>query len=751
MSRKLKDFNWCLVQIILVGIFAIPFISFIVPSGMFFPFITGKNFLFRVIVEVILGAWIILVYFDEKYRPKLSFITVAVAFFIIVVGIADVLGVNFDKSFWSNYERMEGYITILHLGAYFLVLSSVLNTQKRWDRLFHIMIIVSVLLGFFGIAEILKSDFQVDRLASTLGNAIYLAVFMLVHMFLTAYLLFRDRIKHWNWRHYLYIVAILIQFINLYYTATRGTLLGLIGGVLLISLLLLFFEKENIAVRNTAACILVGVIVSVGAFITFKDAEFVKTSPTLNRFATMSLSDGTVKVRFLVWDMAYQGFLERPVFGWGQGNFGVVFSKYYNPELYSAEPWFDRAHNVFFDWLIAAGIVGLLSYLSIFAAAFYLLWKRKKEEVLSVVSKTIFTGLLAAYFFHNIFVFDNLISYILFFLVISYIHFLDSEPNSHSVVKKIDCAMKNIYSKLFSKTQPQNNNAMQILPAFVLLLTLLCAYKVNYNPYMQNRTLINTIREPKEYQKNLDLFKKTLAYNSYGDGETRERLLIQAITINNDKDVDPTLKSRYQDFAVTEIKKQIKKSPGEARYPLLASSVFTSAGRMDEAKKIIELARTMSPHKQSVLSGLGSVYLNTGQYEQALEIYREAYELAPSNNQALIWYALAALYADKEDIAKELLAPIYGTHLIPNPLFINFYAQQKKFDIVEILLLKSIQNEPNQPQHRFQLASVYVELDKKDMALEVLNQAGIDFPSLKKQADFYVEGINSGEIKIPKN
>ena len=42
------------------------------------------------------------------------------------------------------------------------------------------------------------------------------------------------------------------------------------------------------------------------------------------------------------------------------------------------EPFFDRAHNVFLDWLIAGGIVGLLAYLSIFAAAFLYLAKKRQ-------------------------------------------------------------------------------------------------------------------------------------------------------------------------------------------------------------------------------------------------------------------------------------------------------------------------------------------------------------------------------------
>ena len=46
--------------IVILGIFALPFIVFIVANNLFFPYITGKNFAFRIIVEIITGAWLAL-------------------------------------------------------------------------------------------------------------------------------------------------------------------------------------------------------------------------------------------------------------------------------------------------------------------------------------------------------------------------------------------------------------------------------------------------------------------------------------------------------------------------------------------------------------------------------------------------------------------------------------------------------------------------------------------------------------------
>jgi len=119
---------------ILVGLFLVPFVPFLVSSSLFFPFITTKAFAWRIIVETVFAAWVLLALLDTDYRPKKSIILYAVFSFLVVIGLADLFGVAPVKSFWSNFERMEGYVTLLHLGVFFLVISSVFKEidWKRW-------------------------------------------------------------------------------------------------------------------------------------------------------------------------------------------------------------------------------------------------------------------------------------------------------------------------------------------------------------------------------------------------------------------------------------------------------------------------------------------------------------------------------------------------------------------------------------------------------------------------------------------
>ena len=201
-----------------------------------------------------------------------------------------------------------------------------------------------------------------SRLDATLGNATYLAVYMLFHIFIAAMFALRETTG--KTMRYVYGAVALLDLFILYHTATRGAILGFLGGAFITSALLIFWNRENRLIRNAAIGIIAVVILSVGSVLVFRNSDFMKNNPVLSRFTSISLTETTTKSRFLIWNMSWQGVKEHPILGWGQENYIVLFNKYYDPKMYQQEPWFDRSHNVFFDWLVSGGILALLAYLS---------------------------------------------------------------------------------------------------------------------------------------------------------------------------------------------------------------------------------------------------------------------------------------------------------------------------------------------------------------------------------------------------
>ena len=103
------DYTKWLKWLIIGGLCIVPFIAFIVadgihfPANMFFPYITGKNFTFRIIVEIVLALYVLLAVCEPKYRPSTSPLMWSMGAFMVWMALATILSVDPVKSFWSNF------------------------------------------------------------------------------------------------------------------------------------------------------------------------------------------------------------------------------------------------------------------------------------------------------------------------------------------------------------------------------------------------------------------------------------------------------------------------------------------------------------------------------------------------------------------------------------------------------------------------------------------------------------------------
>ncbi|OHA26516.1 MAG: hypothetical protein A3C06_02985 [Candidatus Taylorbacteria bacterium RIFCSPHIGHO2_02_FULL_46_13] len=744
--------NKYLKYFIIAGLLLSLFIPFIVTTHSFFPFITGKNFAFRIITEIIFGVWIILALCDSTYRPKFSWLAVSVGMFVLVIGIADIFSANPYKSFWSNFERMEGYITILHLAAYFLVASCVLNTEKLWTFFLQTSVGASIIMSVYGMLQ-LAGKLTINqggvRLDGTLGNASYLAVYMMLNLFIVLFLLVRQRkIVLWRW---VYGVAIVSQLYILYHTATRGAILGSLGGVLIAGILLTLFS--HIKTHRRIGMVALGVVVLLFALgATLKNTDFVKNQPSLVRLTDISTSEA--KSRFLVWGMAWEGFKESPktmVIGWGQESFNYVFNKYYNPAMYAQEQWFDRTHDIFFDWLVAGGALGLLGYLSILFFALYYIWKQgeldfslkhwfrrwvqfsKGQEIPHLLEKVVLTGLLFAYVFQNIFVFDNITSYLLFFALLAYLHSISGQP-----IKKL--------SKDHFQIEQRTVNSM--LVPLVVVATIFVVYIANVTPIRASTSLIDALRPQQAGPAtNLDYFKKTLALNSLGNPEVREQLAQATIQVISGQSVDLTLKQQFYDLTRSELLKQVDKTPNDARYYLFLGSFLNRVHNYDEALTALTKAFELSPKKQTIMFELGSTYINKGDNAKALALMKAAFDLDQSFAEARIIYAVALVYAKDFATAEELMQPLAGTAREYDDRLVNAYSATGRLSTVVDLLGKRVEHNPKDSQARFSLAAAYLASGARAKAVGVLRTVVKDFSDQKDkvdQANYYIQEIQAG-------
>lgn len=718
----------------LAGIFAIPFVPLVVAQGFFFPYVTGKNFLFRIAVEVAFFSWIALAAMDAKYRPKRNVLLMSVAAFVAVIFLSDLLAVNPVKSFWSNFERMEGFVTIAHLFAFFAAATSVLSAEKLWRYFFDTTIAVSAIVAiyglfqYFGFAGISQSTVRLD---STLGNATYLAVYMLINVFLALFLVLRAEAG--SRQKWLYGIVIALEVFVLFNTATRGAVLGLVGGLLVTAAVLAFKEPKGSFLRKAAFGYMGVFLVLVGSFFALRAVPAAKEHPVIGRILSISLSDKTVRSRFMVWNMAWQGVKERPILGWGQESFNYVFNAKYDPGMYDQEQWFDRTHNVFMDWLIAGGVVGLAAYLSVFAAVLYLVWKRR--SAFSNTERAVLTGLLAGYFFHNLFVFDNIVSYALFFSVAAYVSSrAEREANA------------NVSASVRTVRTGAPYYAVAAVAAAVFAVTL---WFVNVKPMRANADLVAAITNrsgsvnAEQLKSNLESFKKAIAGSPVGRQEAREQLFQIARAIWR-SDAPGEIKKEWADYAISEIKAQLAETPDDARMEVFAGSFLNGIGRYREAIPHIERAISLSPKKQTMMFELGTSHLNLKEYDKALAVLKTAFELDPRYGEARNIYAAAAVFAGDYSLADKVLIEGYGTKYVDDPVIVRAYYEKGKYSyIVETGKMK-VEQDPESVDARMFLATGYSLVGERAKAIAEVEKAIQIDPAFEEQGRFYIEEIKAG-------
>jgi hypothetical protein len=350
-----------------------------------------------------------------------------------------------------------------------------------------------------------------------------------------------------------------------------------------------------------------------------------------------------------MWKISFQAWEERPILGYGQDNFSYIFARKFLPnQMCNLEPWYDRSHDVFFDWLVAAGALGLITYLSLYGVSLWFMWRR--DNSMPLIEKAILTGMLAGYFIHNIFVFDNLTSYILFFAMLAYITVRTKSTTDTSNAKP------------FFDNEQMNLLVIPII-GIALLVTL---YYVNGRPLTVNRLVIramsigqgnSNLSVPELIKIQQDSFTQAIAMNTLGSLEAREQFLQMTVRMVQGK-VPEGLSAADKQATVQALNNLLlaARKDVESSYPEYKDDVrmlsiygmfFNGVGDSASAEKVLKQALSLAPNKQLLAFDLIRSYLVEKKFPEAYDLSKKTYDLSITCHDAMKWYMIGAAYDGK--------------------------------------------------------------------------------------------------------
>lgn len=251
----------------------------VVSVPLFFNIYTARTFepdkitLLRSIAAIMILAWLVMIVEQGFTQAEDASTAIAdrlklwlkrplvlpVVLLVIVYIISTAFSISLNVSLWGSYQRLQGTYSTLSYIVIFALMAGNLRSREQVDRLITTMIITSVPVGLYGIVQRYGLDplpwagnVQL-RVASTMGNAIFVASYLIMIVPLTVSRLVETmtaivKDKESSWANTVlaavYIFVIAVQILTVLFSGSRGPLIGLLAAFGVMGLLFLLTFRQ---------------------------------------------------------------------------------------------------------------------------------------------------------------------------------------------------------------------------------------------------------------------------------------------------------------------------------------------------------------------------------------------------------------------------------------------------------------------------------------------------------------------------
>lgn len=728
----------------------------------------GKTIVFRIILSLLIFVflWQILSKKNSNTFPTIvpnmlqepkRFLAfwLLIALFVIFL-LATIFSLDRYYSFWGDPYRSGGFLNFAFY-IIFAILAFLILNKKDWQKIWDFSIGIGILVSFVAILQQFKIFAQVlvpygDRPLSTLGNPIFLAIYLLLLTFLALALAIRKGGK----KRFFYLFSFFLFLFVIFLTQTRAAFIGLTIGFFWF---LFFYPKKLLKLKISALILLIFLIFGF---------YFLKTHPEVSLFPRDSLPQKITErllttsligsSRVSAWKVSLQALKDRPVLGYGPENFSIAFDKYYDPSLpgilrqpgEGSTDWWDRAHNFVFEISLTAGLGALLVYLSLFLTLFWQLQKLKKKSKESLIAhglQATFLGYLAA----NFFSFDVFSTYLISFLLIGYSLKLVSQL-------KIPPPGERGKEKKFSQTRISKLGRLILFSFLILLIWFIWAgnlkpLKINKETYFARHCAKYEYRKCKDALKKME---RVLPSHSFLDQYLR---LEYVDAIGGWLKVKPEEKFELAQKAARVLRENIKIRPYYTRNWLFLGAYTnylieeyqkTQPALSKELEKetnfYFKQAEKLSPKRPELFEEWVKYSLIVGSYQKAKEKAQRCIELKSDRKDCWWLLGLSQIPLGEKEKAKENIE-IAGQNGYSvdskNSLLqlAKMYSINKNYSELVEIYQKLIKIEPQKPQYHGSLATCYKELGLLEKAREEAFRILEIAPEFQEQVEIFLREL----------
>jgi len=731
LREKLEKIYLSIIQ---WGTYVALFSPLIFVKEYFFPFVVPKTVFFRIVVDIIFIAYILLIISNRKYLPKFTPLTITIIVFLGVVILTSFTGVNLEKSFWSVFERMTGILSFLHLFVFYIILSSVFRKRSDWEKILSVSMLVGILICFY----VWTSKETATRGGGTVGNTSFLAAYLLFDIIFAIIMFFTKN----GWWKAVYGAALSVLLAGLFVSIERcrGAIGAFFIGMFFLGLGYLMFYLFSSGRKKLKKLALLIMLLLVLEGVVLLQLKFVKTK-------VLGLwNSGSIQSRLIVWKMGFDSWRERFWLGWGQENFNIPFAKYFNPSLpLTFDVWYDRVHNIVFDTAVTSGVLGLASYFAIFGVAIFYLIKilpkitEKKNAFFPLGMITV----LMVYFIQNMFVFDMISTYIMFFLSLAFINFL-ATPFEEESESDAQIAPSPDTVKVFSLTS--------FLGAALIIAAVWAIYFGNIQVARASRYTVFGLSFPLE--QSIYDFEKALASSPISKFEVPEQFSSRMVALASDANQDQEILKQGFVSALDQLEKSVTNSPSDFRARLFLGRYYDSLYQFTNDKEKVALAEEtlkkaiiLSPKNQQGYWSLGQTMMFEGKKEEAIQLFKQAVDLEPKFIQSHRYLSLVyRIYGDYESALAEVkeaekLGYNWKANIEDVKHLIEIYkGLNDKENLVTFYEIATIKD-PSNVDFWGNLADLYAQTGQKEKAKTAAEKVLELKPELKEQIDAFLKEL----------